>query len=295
MSRRICLVLAASLALAGCDMTNRQDTQYDDSRNPYYKQAEQDLDNNNPASALSDYESALAANPKLVEAHYQMGIICGDKMGDPISAIYHLKRYLELAPNSDKADQVKAMIDKQSTAFAAALPNSPTQSADDYARLQSDNASLKKQVDDATRTIAQLQGQLTQADQTIKEQQQQIVTTAASPTAVTASNVPPGAPVVTNASAASTNVVAAVSPRALPVDTNAPDVNATPSSATGAAPGAGGPVRTYKVVSGDSLWKIAHKMYPGDTKNGIDKIKDANKDILIEGKPLKIGQVLTIP
>jgi len=47
-------------------------------------------------------------------------------------------------------------------------------------------------------------------------------------------------------------------------------------------------------VKGDSLWKIAHKMYPGDTKNGEDKIRDANKDAFA-GKFLKPGQVLVIP
>jgi 5'-nucleotidase/UDP-sugar diphosphatase len=84
-----------------------------------------------------------------------------------------------------------------------------------------------------------------------------------------------------------------VPPRALPLDAT----NAAPAAATATAGGteSGGANRSYKVVSGDSLWKISHKMYPGDTKNGIDKIKDANKDTLIEGKPLKIGQVLVIP
>ena len=35
-------------------------------------------------------------------------------------------------------------------------------------------------------------------------------------------------------------------------------------------------------------------MYPGDTKNGVDKLQEANKDA-IGGKPLKIGQVLIVP
>jgi hypothetical protein len=34
-------------------------------------------------------------------------------------------------------------------------------------------------------------------------------------------------------------------------------------------------------------------MYPGDIVNGMEKIKDANKQIA--GKPLKIGQILVIP
>jgi hypothetical protein len=289
MSRRICLVVVASFALAGCDLTNKEDAQYDDARNPYYKQAQQDLDNNNPAAAVSDYEAALGANAKLASAHYQLGILYGDKLGDPIGSVFHFKRFLDLAPNSDKVDQVKAWIDKQSQAFAASLPNSPAQSADDYAKLQGENAALKKQVEDATKTIAQLQAQLAHGGK--------------HHTAATAETTPPPAatptpaPVISTPAVAATdapatptpiatNAAAVTPPRALPVDLTA--TNESAGAPTGAS-------RSYKVVSGDSLWKIAHKMYPGDTKNGIDKIKEANKDILIEGKPLKIGQVLVIP
>ncbi|MCE0498517.1 MAG: LysM peptidoglycan-binding domain-containing protein [Methylacidiphilales bacterium] len=261
MSCRLCLVFAGSFVLAACNLSAQQDTQYDDSRNPYYKEAEQDLDNNNTTSAVSDYEAALAANPKLAGAHYQLGIIYGDKLNDPVGAIYHFRKYLELDPASDKADQVKALIEKQSQAFAASVPNSPAQSADASAQLQADNATLKQQVADAAKTIAQLQAQRAAAG--------------VAPTPA------PGSP--------------SVPPRALPLDaTNAAPLAAGPPGATNSGePGA--PNRTYKVVSGDSLWKISHKMYPGDTKNGIDKIKEANKDTLIEGKPLKIGQVLIIP
>src|SRR5450755_163119 len=94
MSRNLCMVFAASLALAGCNMADKQEAQYDDSRNPYYKQAQQDLDNNNPAAAASDYETALGANPKLVEAHYQLGHIYGEKLNDPIGAIFHFQQYV---------------------------------------------------------------------------------------------------------------------------------------------------------------------------------------------------------
>jgi LysM repeat protein len=272
MSRRICLVFASSFVLTACNLFAQQDTQYDDSRNPYYKQAEQDLDNNNNDAAVSDYEAALAVNPKLPGAHYQLGFIYSDKLNDPIGAIYHLRQYLQLDPTSDKTDQVKAMIDKESQAFAASVPNSPTQSADAFAKLQAENASLKQQVDSASRTITQLQAQLAAGG-------------GAHPTDTASTSVPAPA----DGSAPSTsNTMPSVPPRALPLDaTNgAPMAEDTTNS---------GPTKTYKVVSGDSLWKISHKMYPGDTKNGVDKIKDANKDTLIEGKPLKIGQVLIIP
>ena len=322
MSRNICMVMVATLALAGCDMIDKQDAQYDDSRNPFYKKAQQDLENN-PQAAIDDYEQALGANPKLAEAHYQMGHIYADKLSDPIGAIYHFEQYLRLAPAGTHADEAKALIDKQSQAFAASLPNSAPQSADEYAKLQADNATLRKQVEDATHTIVKLQSQLSKhhhetavaaATAPAPASGTDAATTTNAASAVTAAvtgdtnstttPVPPAAVAATSAVApatsdastaasAITNAVSATPPRALPLDATNVISGAAPGGTN--APADAGPSRTYKVVSGDSLWKIAHKMYPGDTKNGIDKIKDANKDTLPEGKPLKIGQVLIIP
>jgi LysM repeat protein len=310
------MVVVATLALAGCDMTDKQDAQYDDPRNPYYKKAQQDVDNN-PQAAIDDYEQALGANPKLTEAHYQMGHIYADKLNDPIGAIYHFEQYLRLAPTGTHADDAKALIDKESQAFAASLPNSAPQSADEYAKLQADNATLHKQVEDATHTIVKLQAQLSKhhhepalaaatapapAPGTDAAASTNAATaTAPSPTAESSSSSTPAPAVAastpaeptTNDASAATNAVSAAPPRALPLDATNVIAGIAPGGTN--APADAGPSRTYKVVSGDSLWKIAHKMYPGDTKNGIDKIKDANKDTLPEGKPLKIGQVLIIP
>jgi nucleoid-associated protein YgaU len=303
MLRRIGLLLAASLALAGCNLLTKKDAQFDDARNPYYKQAQQDLDNNNAGAAAADYEEALAADSKLAGAHYELGKIDADKLNDPIGAIYHFKKFLELAPNSEHADDAKAEIDKESTAFVASLPNSPQQNADDFARLQGDNATLKKQLDDATATIAQLQAKLAKAGKHHSA-------LAAGPTPRAMPEPPPApapvpaAPVVADTGTPTAGPSGPVTPKALPVDPavaaagdadHQPDVPAataaTTSSTNAAEPAA--PPRSYTVVKGDSYWKIAKKMYPGDTKNGVTKIEDANKQTV--GKPLKIGQVLVIP
>jgi LysM repeat protein len=284
MSPRLFLACAAALTLAGCNQASadKDPAQTDSDNNPNYKQAQQDLDNNNPSGAVADYEAALAANPKLAGAHYELGVIYGDKMNDPISSIYHFKRFLELSPSTDKKDQVQALIDKEGQDFAASLPAAKPQiSADDMNKLTTENAALKKQVDDANTTIAALQEKL-------KHQPAVVAAAPATPDAA--------AP----AAADDASAPAPSGPKtALPVDpTVAASGNADTDAAANAtstnssnAPPAG--ARSYTVAKGDSYWKIAKKMYPGDTKNGVEKIQEANKQTV--GKPLKIGQVLVIP
>jgi nucleoid-associated protein YgaU len=151
----------------------------------------------------------------------------------------------------------------------AATPadTAPTPPSSDVATLQAENAALKKEVSDAQQTIAKLQAQLAQSGQT---------SSTAAPDATSPTPTAPSGPL-----------------KALPLDaTNAVANPSAPGSSGADAAPAGS--KTYTVVKGDSLWKIAHKMYPGDTKNGVDKLQEANKDA-IGGKPLKIGQVLIVP
>jgi nucleoid-associated protein YgaU len=51
--------------------------------------------------------------------------------------------------------------------------------------------------------------------------------------------------------------------------------------------------KTYKIQEGDSLWSIAQRHYKDGTK--WERIRDANKDKLGEGKFLKVGTEIVIP
>ncbi len=75
-------------------------------------------------------------------------------------------------------------------------------------------------------------------------------------------------------------------PEPAPEPTSEPEPQATTE-----APTEGG--RTYTVVSGDSLWKIAEAMYGNGSK--YTKIFEANRDILDDPDRIFPGQVLKIP
>jgi nucleoid-associated protein YgaU len=146
------------------------------------------------------------------------------------------------------------------------VPASTAPAGDDVAALKAVNAARKKEVADAKHTIAELQTKLAEGG------------AAATPA--------PGSDAT--AIPAPTNAAPAEPLKALPLDSTN-EVAAPGAPATDA-----GPSKNYTVVKGDSLWKIAHKMYPHDTLNGEDKIREANKDVF-NGKYLKPGQVLVIP
>jgi hypothetical protein len=265
MPRSFCLTFAFFIAWAGSNGARGQ-APADDSSAPHLKQAQQDLDNNKPSEAADEYEAALAANPKLPEAEYELGVLYGEKLHDPISSIYHLKRFRLMAPSSDKAAKAQQLIDQESKTFAAGVPND---SSDAITKLQAENAAQKKQLDDASHTITLLQGQLAQAAKTPPAPG----TVAADATAP----APPGPQ------------------KALPLDQMNPNVPVPGQPiTTGTAAVASGAGRSYTVVKGDKIWTIAKRMYPGHTKEGVEKIQEANKDAL-GNKPLKIGQVLIIP
>ncbi len=63
------------------------------------------------------------------ESHLEVGQIYLNHIHDPIAAIYHYRKYLELRPNSPQAPMVRDLIDTSKKQFARQLPGQPL---DDY-------------------------------------------------------------------------------------------------------------------------------------------------------------------
>lgn len=56
--------------------------------------------------------------------------------------------------------------------------------------------------------------------------------------------------------------------------------------------GAGGPERQYRVRSGDTLWSIAVRTFPGDPREGVWELRQRND---LDSAKIVPGQVLVLP
>jgi nucleoid-associated protein YgaU len=296
MLRRLTVSVSALilLALAGCQPIDKN-LEAEDSHNPYFKKAEGFMEAKNYVDAAKQYEAALQANPNVALAHYELGNIYSEKLGDEISAMYHYSKFLELRPTSEKREQVLLLLENAKYTLATKLPNTPIANAEVFARVQSENANLKKQLEDAQSRLARME----QVQQD-KDQQKE-----SAPVAATPAPAAPSTPAVSTAAPSTPTTVpspirpgtATPAPSAppKPVAPTAPTVTTTPAAPAAPAPTAPTEARSHTIARGDTLWSIAKKYYKNDTVNGIEKIKAANADKLGDGKPLKIGTTLVIP
>jgi tetratricopeptide (TPR) repeat protein len=109
MKRTLLLSLLTTLALTSCQQAP-SGSDAEDERNPFFRQASKDVADLNYPAAIKQFEKALAANPSVVKAYLQIGLLYGDKLGDPISAIYFYQKYLEARPNAAEREEVVAAM-----------------------------------------------------------------------------------------------------------------------------------------------------------------------------------------
>lgn len=262
--------LLGSLLLVSCSQTP-PGSDAEDERNPFFRQATKDVADLNYPAAIKQFEKAVTVNPNVAKAYLQIGLLYGDKLGDPISAIYFYQKYLEARPNAAEREEVLAAMEKAKIDFALSLTNTGIQNAAEIARISKENVDLKQQ-------IAQLQGTLA-----AKEAQVSQVAGAAVPPKATAASVVPATPPVARA----------VPKSELAAMPSVPATTPPPAPAEAAVPPAG--AKQHTITKGDTLWKLAKQYYPAslDLNEEIKKIKAANPGL--DDRNLKIGNNITIP
>jgi tetratricopeptide (TPR) repeat protein len=231
-----------------------------------YQRAKKLSEQHDFEGAAEFYKRALSVNPEFANAHLELGLLCDDKLGDPIAAIYHYRRYLELRSDSDKRQLVTDFIERAKLSLAAKLPQSPIVDPSELTRLQNEKAALLQENAMLRTHVAELEKAATVA--AVKPP----ASVDSAPTLASAS------PVTTPVTPAAATVVMASVPVTLPV-TDAPAESAR--------------ARMHVVQRGDTLYSLALRYY--GTRAGWERIYQANRSGLPNRDQLKVGQQLVIP
>jgi len=282
------LACAALLLAAGCDRGDGL-TLSSETDEPFYRQGQQLSKQGRNQEALNAYLKVIAKRDETApESHLEVGLILLRHVKDPIAAIYHFRKYLELQPNSRQAVYVRGLIDTSKREFARTLPATPLESQADQLEKQDQIDRLLRENDQLKAELASLRGGVS-----------------APPVRSRATLDNDGAP----ATGVPVITIATTQPEIVPDDTSAaavpaeasqdepaPLVQAAPTSAP-TRPAATKPAantgRTHTVARGDTLFSLAQKYY-GNRSKWRD-IYAANRDVLPNETALKPGMQLKIP
>jgi len=105
--------------------------------------------------AIDLYNEALQRKPDLARAHLELGVLYENHRTNYLSALYHYRRYLELRPDTEKRELIEGVIDSVRVSFAASLPEKSSASIREIARLQTENNTLRGQLEKLTEENAQ--------------------------------------------------------------------------------------------------------------------------------------------
>ncbi|MFI5357879.1 MAG: LysM peptidoglycan-binding domain-containing protein [Opitutales bacterium] len=284
------LGLAALLLAAGCERGDSL-TLSSETDEPYYRQGQQLSKQGRNQEALNAYLKVIAKRDETApESHLEVGLILLRHVKDPIAAIYHFRKYLELQPNSRQAVYVRGLIDTAKRVFARTLPATPLES-------QADVLEKQDQIDRLLRDNDQLRAELTALRAGVPAPP---IRSRAPLDNEGAAGVPmitiPVTPAETAPAADEAPVTYAPVQAAPAASDEAPVIQAVPLSPPTRPPAAkpaAGTGRTHTVAKGDTLFSLAQKYY-GNRSKWRD-IYAANRDVLPSENGLKPGMQLKIP
>jgi len=316
--KKIAILFAclAAMGMTGCGRVGHLDERERNNRivSKAYEMANQgDYD-----AAIMLFTKALETYPRLSRPHLDLALLLHDRRRDYVRAIYHYTRYLELRPGTEKGAMIKDRIRLAERAFGAlhtvegAAPGKLVQALEAAnSELEQKNAALDERVLTLEREIAQLRDQ---------ERQRYKAAVVGGDVAVVAPPAapepePPSAPVAVVTEEPPAPAVAPPEPEpepatatGTPVAVSEPERSTRPAPKPAAAttrpattrpapakPAAVKPavLRTYTVRRGDSLSKIAYKVYGDATE--WRRIQSANRESLGDSVNVKVGQVLVVP
>lgn len=267
----------AALWLAGCTDSDRVKTAAEVDE-PAYREGQDLLKAGRRQEALSAFLRVIdKRGDDAPESHLSVGLIYAEQIKDPLSAIYHYRKYLALRPNGPLTAQVRQRIDAATREFARTLPAQPLESqlqrVDLVAaldRLKQENEALKEELAD------------------VKAGRNPVAVPGIDDAPVPAGPAPPGLNFTVE-------TIPTVRTRPPPAQVRvAPAVRTAPATppASRARQPAPSP-RSHIVQPGDTLSKISLQYY-GNRAKWRD-IYAANRGAMKSESDLKAGMTLRIP
>ena len=250
---------AASYILfaGGCDKNSAQVMREEDES--HFVRGKEELKKGNFKEALSAFTKVTEKRRDAPESHLDLGLIYLNDIKDPIEAIHHFRRYLELKPESNQSQRVKQCIETAKKQFLSTAPGNPydisaasLEMEDTVRKLREENLKLKQDLAAAKATIESLENSRIKIRETVERR------TGSGGSQITVREEQPAR-------------------AAAPAQTRQASFQAA----------------SYTVQVGDTLSSISRKVY--GTPNKWREIFNANSDKLSTPQSLKPGQTLVIP
>jgi len=97
-------------------------------------------------SAASLYEAALDGTAKTAAVHYKLAVLCDEKLKNPLGALHHMDRYLELSPGGAHLKDARAYKKEGEIKVLAQLGKGSPITQQEAVRLKNENQILREQV-----------------------------------------------------------------------------------------------------------------------------------------------------
>ena len=107
-------------------------------------------------AAVQWYEASLDGTAKTAEAHYSMALIFDDKLDNPVAALDHFRRYIELSPDGPHVKDARNFAGQDAFKLVNTLSKGNFMPQQDAVLLKNQNFELQKQLTDVRKEITDM-------------------------------------------------------------------------------------------------------------------------------------------